>query len=383
MNFSLTEEQAMWRRAVHQFAAGVLRPRAAELDEQAAFPSDALPTMAGLGLLGLNVPQAFGGAGVDPIGAAIAIEELGWACGGTALSVAAHNGLACEPIAHFGSQQQQERWLPGLAAGEQGLAALALTEPGAGSDLAGGVTTRAEQDGDQWRINGQKAWITNASLAPLIVTLCRTEPAAGSGALSLIVVPTGSDGLTIHPKEKKLGTRASPTHSVTYEDVRVPADHLLGEPGQGLYQTLQVLDGGRIGIGALAVGLAQAALEHAIDYARQRHAFGVRLADHQAIRFMLADAAAQIESARLMVYRAAWLKGQGQPFSQAASMAKLLATEMAEKVCRDAIQVHGGYGYSAEFPVERLYRDARLMTIGEGTSEMQRMVIAKRLLDGD
>jgi alkylation response protein AidB-like acyl-CoA dehydrogenase len=245
------------------------------------------------------------------------------------------------------------------------------------------VTTRAERQGDQWRITGQKAWITNASLAPLIVTLCRTGQGTGSDTLSLIVVPTDSDGLTVHPKEKKMGTRASPTHAVTYENVQVPLENVLGGPGQGLYQTLQVLDGGRIGIGALAVGLAQAALEHAVAYSRQRRTFGARLADHQAIRFLLADAAAQIESARLMVYRAAWLKAQNQPFTQAASMAKLLATETAEKVCRDAIQVHGGYGYSAEFPVERLYRDARLMTIGEGTSEVQRMVIAKRLLDAE
>jgi len=383
MNFSLTEEQSMWRRSVQQFAADQLRPRAAELDDMATFPEDLLPKMAGLGLLGLNIPEDHGGAGVDPISAALAIESLGWACGGTALSVAAHNGLACEPIAHFGNDEQRARWLPGLARGEQGLAALALTEPEAGSDLAGGVTTRAERQGDQWRITGQKAWITNASLAPLIVTLCRTGQGTGSDTLSLIVVPTDSDGLTVHPKEKKMGTRASPTHAVTYENVQVPLENVLGGPGQGLYQTLQVLDGGRIGIGALAVGLAQAALEHAVAYSRQRRTFGARLADHQAIRFLLADAAAQIESARLMVYRAAWLKAQNQPFTQAASMAKLLATETAEKVCRDAIQVHGGYGYSAEFPVERLYRDARLMTIGEGTSEVQRMVIAKRLLDAE
>lgn len=381
MNFELTEEQRMWQQAVHELAAEVVKPEAAEMDASATFNRAAVEAMGPVGLLGLSVPEAYGGAGVDAISGAVAMEELGWACGGTALSVAAHNALASEPIALFGNEEQRARWLPTLASGQQGLAALALTEPDAGSDLVGGIQTRAEREGDEWVIDGTKAWITNASIAPLIVTLCRTGSGASSDSLSLIVVPAEADGVTVHPGEKKMGTRASPTHAVSYEGVRLPADHLLGEPGQGLYQTLRVLDGGRIGIGAISVGLARAAFEEARQYAKNRHAFGRPLSAHQALRFMLADAAVQIETARTMVHRAAWLKDQGKPFTLAAASAKLLATEMAENVCRDAIQIHGGYGYSAELPVERHYRDARLMTIGEGTSEVQRMVIAKRVLE--
>jgi alkylation response protein AidB-like acyl-CoA dehydrogenase len=380
MQFALNEEQRMWREAVHEFCAQQVRPMAAEFDAKAELNSEAIAKMGPLGLLGLNIPEAYGGAGVDPISGAIAIEELGWADGGTALTVSAHNGLACTPIALFGSEAQQERWLPGLASGADGLGSLALTEPGGGSDLLGGVRTRAELQDGEWVLNGSKAWITNASVASLIVTLCRTDPNAGSGALSLIVVPARSDGLHIHPAEKKMGVRASPTHALTYENVRVPKDHLLGEPGQGIYQTLEVLDGGRVSIGALAVGLAQAAMEESVRYAKERDTFGEPLSQHQAIQWMIADAVTETEAARLMVYKAAWLKGKGLPFTREASMAKLYATEMAERVCRNAIQILGGYGYSSEYPVERIYRDARLMTIGEGTSEVQRMVIARRSL---
>ncbi len=380
MDFELTEEQRMWRQAVHDFCAKEVKPRAAELDAAAEFNAVAVSKMGPLGLLGLNIPETHGGAGVDSISATIAIEELGWACGGTALSIAAHNGLGCAPIALFGSDEQKRRWLPKLAAGEAGLAALALTEPGGGSDLLGGVSTRAELEGDEWVIHGSKAWITNPSVGSLVVTLCRTDPSAGSAALSLIVVPIPSDGLHIHPPEKKMGVRASPTHALTYEGVRVPRDHLLGSPGDGIYQTLKTLDGGRISIGALCVGLAQAALEEAIRYAKERQAFGVPIAEHQAIQWMIADAATQIDAARLMVYRSAWRKEQGDNFTREAAMGKLYASEMVESVCRDAIQILGSYGYSAEYPVERMYRDARLMTIGEGTSEIQRMVIARRTL---
>jgi alkylation response protein AidB-like acyl-CoA dehydrogenase len=270
--------------------------------------------------------------------------------------------------------------LPRLARGEGGLGALALTEPGGGSDLMGGVQTRAEYAGGEWVIRGSKAWITNASVASLILVLCRTDPAGGSRSLSLIVVPTEAEGLHIHPAEKKMGVRASPTHALTLEGVRVPGDHLLGTAGDGIYQALKVLDGGRVGIGALAVGLAQAAFEEAVRYANQREAFGTPISGHQAIQAMIADAGTEIESARLLVYWAAWLKGQGIPFTREAAMAKLFATEMAERVCRNAIQILGAYGYSSEYPVERIYRDARLMTIGEGTSEIQRLVIARRIL---
>jgi len=380
MNFEMTDEQRMWRKTVHEFCAQEVKPKAAELDAASEFNTEAFRKMVPLGLLGMEVPEEYGGPGVDALSAAIALEELGMVCGGAALSVEAHNSLGCSPISLFGSDEQKQRWLPGLASNADGLGALALTEPGAGSDLVGGIKTRAELKGDVWVINGNKAWITNASVSSLIITLCRTDPAGGSHSLSLIVVPTDSQGLYIHPPEKKMGVRACPTHALTYQDVRVPKNHMLGDPGQGLYQTLEVLDGGRIGIGAISVGLAQGALDEAIAYAKERVTFGVPLARHQAIQWMIADASTQIEAARLLIYQAAWLKDQGKPFSKEAAIAKLFATEMAEKVCRDAIQILGSYGYSREYPLERLYRDARLMTIGEGTSEIQRMVIAKRVL---
>ncbi len=383
MDFSLTEEQLLWRDAVHDFCDKELRPRAAELDAAARFHQEAVPRMAALGLLGLNIPEELGGSGTEALSAVLALEELGWACGGTALSVAAHSGLCAASVAAFGSDAQKRRWLPELASGEHGLGSLALTEPGAGSDLAGGVATRAVLEGDEWVVTGHKAWITNASLAPLLVCLCRTDPAAGSHALSMILIPADARGVHIHPPEKKMGMRASPTHAIDFEEVRVPADHLLGERGRGLQQTLHILDGGRIGIGALSLGLARAALEEAVRYAQERHAFGRAIGSHQAVRFKLAEAATRIEAARWLVYHAAWLADQGRPHSREAAMGKLQASETAEQVCRDAIQVLGGYGYSAEYPVERMYRDARLLTIGEGTSEVQRLVIGRSLVDPD
>jgi alkylation response protein AidB-like acyl-CoA dehydrogenase len=378
MDFQLSDEQRMWKKAIHDFCAAEVRPHAAEMDEHSTFNKNAIQKMGPLGMLGLNIQEEHGGAGVDAISAAISIEELGWACGGTALTIAAHNSLGCAPIANYGNDEQKNEWLPGLASGEAGLGALGLTESGAGSDLLGGIKTRAELDGSDWVINGNKAWITNASLAPVIVTLCRTDPAGGPKSFSLILVPSDVSGLHIHPPEHKMGVRASPTHALSFENVRVPRNNVLGEVGQGLYQTLETLDGGRIGIGALSIGLAQAALEEAKRYALERHAFGTTLAKHQAIQWMIADAAMEIEASRLMIYRAAWLKDQGLPYTKEAAMAKLHATEMAEEVCRNAIQILGSYGYSSEYPVERFYRDARLMTIGEGTSEVQRMVISKR-----
>jgi len=380
MDFEFNDEQRMWKEMVHNFVAQEVKPFAQQVDEEGQFNWQATKKMGPIGLLGLNIPEQYGGADVDAISSAIAIEELGWGCGSTGLSISAHNGLGCAPLSLFASEEVKQHFLPRVASGEGQLAALALTEPGAGSDLQGGVRTRAELDGDQWVINGSKMWCTNAGIADYIVTLVRTNPQGGSHSLSLIIVPTDTQGLTIGPPEKKMGLKGSPTHPVTYEDVQVPKEYLLGDVGQGLHQTLQVLDWGRVSIGALSVGLAQAAFEEAAKYANERYTFGVPLSRHQAIQFMLADAATQIQAARLLVYYAAWLKDQGRPFSTEASMAKLNATEMSEKVCRDAIQVLGGYGYSREYPVERIYRDTRLMTIGEGTSEIQRMVIARRVL---
>lgn len=380
MNFEFTDEQRMWRKVIHEFCVNEVKPGAAEADAEAKFNSEVFQKMGPIGLLGMNIHEEYTGSEVDTVSASLAFEELGMVDGGTALSVEAHNCLACSPISLFGTDEQKQRWLPGLASGAEGIGSLALTEPDVGSDLVGGITTRAELKDNHWVINGSKAWITNASVASLIVTLCRTDPAGGSRSLSLIVVPTDSNGLHIHPPEKKMGVRAAPTHALTFENVSVPKDNVLGSPGQGLYQTLEVLDGGRIGVGAISIGLAQGALDEAISYAKQRETFGLPLIQHQAIQWMIADAATEIEAARLLVYKAAWLKDRGSSFTREASMAKLFATEMAEQVCRNAIQILGSYGYSREYPLERLYRDARLMTIGEGTSEIQRMVIAKRVL---
>lgn len=380
MDFELNDEQHMWREAVHDFVAREVKPRAREVDENGEFNWAAVRKMGPLGLLGLNVPEEYGGAGVDAISGAIAIEEIAWGCGGTALAISAHNGLGCAPLVLFASEFLKNKFLPTVTSGEGKLAALALTEPGAGSDLKGGVQTRAVLDGDEWVINGSKMWITNAGVADFILTLVRTDPGGGSHSLSMILVPTDSPGLHIAPPENKMGVRGSHSNAISYDNVRVPAEYIVGEVGGGLRQCLQVLDGGRISIGALSVGLAQAALEESLRYAQERQAFGKPIASHQAIQWMLADAATEIQAARLMIYYSAWLKQQGKPFTKQAAMAKLFATEMAERVTRNAIQIHGGYGYSREYPVERMYRDARLMTIGEGTSEMQRMVIARLLL---
>jgi alkylation response protein AidB-like acyl-CoA dehydrogenase len=380
MNFDLTEEQRLWQKTVHEFVAKEVQPKAHAVDESYEFNWTATRKMGPLGLLGLNIPEEYGGAGVDAVSAAIALEELGWGCGSTALTIAAHNGLGTAPIVLFASEDLKKKWLPLVASGRNKLAALALTESGAGSDLQGGVITKAIKEGNEWVINGAKMWCTNASIAEYIITLVRTDPKGGSRSLSQILVPTNTPGLKIGPAEKKMGLHGSPTHAVTYEDVRVPLGNLIGEEGKGLQQTLATLDGGRIGIGAISVGLAQAAFEHAVNYARERQAFGKPIAEQQAIQWMLADAATEIEAARTLLYKAAWTKEQGRNYNQAAAMAKMFATEIAERVCRNAIQIHGGYGYSSEYPVERIYRDARLMTIGEGTSEIQRLVIARHVL---
>lgn len=380
MDFRLTDEQTMWREAVHEFVDREVKPKAREVDENAEFNWEAVRKMGPMGLLGLNIPEVYGGSGVDAVSSAIAIEELGWGCGSTGLAIAAHNGLGCAPIAMYASDELKGKFLPRAASGEGKLAALALTEPGAGSDLKGGVSLRAYRDGEDWVLQGSKTWCTNASIADFIVTFARTGSDKKSHSLSLIIVPTDAHGLHIAPPEKKMGLKGSPTHAVTYESVRVPAEFLLGDEGDGLHQTLAVLDGGRIGIAALSVGLAQAAFEAARRYAKERRTFGVPIAEHQAIAWMLAEAAAEIQAARLLVYYAAWRKSQSLAFSKEAAMAKMIASEMAERVCRNAIQVHGGYGYSREYPVERIYRDARLMTIGEGTSEIQRLVISRQIL---
>ncbi|MBE2195817.1 MAG: acyl-CoA dehydrogenase family protein [Anaerolinea sp.] len=378
MNFELSSEQIMFQRAVRDFCEGELKPYAAEVDKTGTLHWEAIQKMPALGLTGLQIPEEYGGMGGDSVLAAIAIEEMGRVCGSTALSVSAHNGLCCGPLIRWGTKTQKEKYLPLLASGKH-LGALALTEPNAGSDLANALTSAVRQ-GDQWVVTGTKAWITNPQFAPVIVTFTRTNKEAGTRGFSMLLIEPDMPGVTLHPPEKKMGLKGSPTQMISYDGVAVPADNLLGEEGRGFHQVMSTLDGGRISIGALSVGLAQGAFEEAVKYAQQRRAFGQAIAQHQAIQFMIADAALEIEAARLLVMRAAWLRDQGKPFTKEAAMAKLFASEVAERVCFNALQIHGSYGYSAEFPVERMYRDQRLMSIGEGTSQIQRMVIARRTL---
>ncbi|KAB2904199.1 MAG: acyl-CoA dehydrogenase family protein [Anaerolineae bacterium] len=379
MNFDLTEEQRMYRDAVRNFCQKELAPYADDVDKTGEMRWEAIRKMPELGITGLMVDEAYGGAGLDTVSAALAIEEVGRACGSTGLSIAAHNGLGCAPIMRWGTDEQKKKFLPMLTSGAY-LGALALTEPNAGSDLAGGVRTNAYQEDGCWVINGHKAWITNPQFAPVINVLVRTEPEAGTRGFSMILVEPDRKGVTIQKPESKMGLKGSPTQQITFENVRVPLSNTLGEEGKGFYQTMQTLDGGRITIGALSVGLAQAAFEASMKYAQQREAFGRPIAQFQAIQWMIADAEVEIEAARTLVMKAAWLKDQERDFTKAAAIAKLKASEVAEKVCFNAIQIHGSYGYSAEFPVERIYRDQRLMTIGEGTSEVLRIVISRRAL---
>jgi butyryl-CoA dehydrogenase len=382
MNFDLTDEQKAWKKSVHEFVDKVIKPKAREVDENEEFNWEAVRKGGPVGLLGMNIPEEYGGSNTDMISAVIALEEIGWGCGSTALSFTAHNGLGTAPIALYGTEELKMKWLPLVAGGKNKLGSLALTEPNAGSDIQGGIITKAEKQGDEWVINGTKMWCTNAGIAEYIITLVRTDPKGGSKSLSMILVPTDAKGLTIGPPEKKMGLRGSPAYGMTYENVRVPLGNLVGVEGRGLQQTLATLDGGRVIIGAISLGLAQAALEASVEYAKERKAFNQAIGEFQAIQFKLANMVTEIELARNLLYKAAWLKDQNRPYSKEAAMAKLYASEMAERVCYDAIQIHGGNGYSRAYNVERMYRDARLMTIGEGTSEILRLVIARHSLAG-
>ncbi len=381
MDFEPTEEQRMVRAAVRDFVENELAPFAAEVDERCELHWEAIAKMPRLGLTGLQVPEEYGGAEFDSVTAAIAIEEVARGCGSTALALAAHNSLCCFPIVRWGTPEQKQKHLPALTDGAS-LGALALTEPDAGSDLAGGVRTSAVRESGDWVISGSKTWITNAPTAPVIVTLARTDPHAErpSHGLSLILVERDAPGLTVEAPIPKLGVRGSHSSPIAYDGVRVPLANLLGEEGRGLHQALQTLDGGRVGIAACCVGLGQAALEASIRYAGERQTFGKALAEHQAIQIKIADMATRLEAARQMTYFAAWRKDQGAGFTREAAMAKLFASEASEFIAREAIQIHGGYGYSTEFPVERIYRDQRLMSIGEGANEILRLVIARGVM---
>jgi len=375
----LNENQKMIRQMARDFARTKVAPIAAQIDRTAEFPEATVREMGDLGFLGLAVPEAYGGVGADMTSYALVVEEVSRVCGSHGLTVAAHNSLGCWPIAALGTEEQKQTFLPPAAAGKS-LLSFGLTEAGAGSD-AGGTRTTAVRDGDDWVLNGSKMWITNSHYAGALIITAKTDPAAeGSHGISAFIVPTDTPGFTVERKEDKLGMRASDTAPLTLEDVRVPGKYLLGEEGAGFKYFMMTLDGGRISIAAVALGLAVGAYDTARAYAKERHQFGRPIASFQAVEFMLADMATQIQAARLLTYEACRLKDAGESFGQMAAMAKLHASETAMFVTDRAIQILGGYGYTREYPVERFYRDAKLCTIGEGTSEIQRMVIGRHEL---
>jgi butyryl-CoA dehydrogenase len=378
MNFDLTEEQKLLKQTIRDFAETQIAPGAAERDEAARFPTELIPKMGELGLFGIMIPQDYGGAGLDAVSAAIIVEELARVDAATALIVASHNSLCAAHILNFGSEMQKQKYLPPLAHGEK-LGAWALTEPGSGSDAAA-LKTRATLEGEYWVLAGEKQFTTQGSTAGVYVIMASTDPSQGKKGISAFIVECGTPGLRIGKVENKLGVRASDTAAVQLEEVRVPKENLLGEFNGSFYEVLKVLEGGRVGIAAMATGIAQGALEESTKYATMRKQFGKPIAEFEAIQWMLADMVTEIEAARLLVYRAAQLKDGGIPFLRAASEAKLYAAETAMRVTTKAIQIHGGYGYIKDYPVERYFRDAKICEIGEGTSEIQRMVIAKELL---
>lgn len=378
MDFELTPEQQLIRDTVRDFAQKEIEPIASEIDRTERFPWEIVRKMAELGLLGLPFPERYGGSGGDTVSFAIGVEEISRASGSLGITMSAHVSLGAMPFYLFGTEEQKERYLVPLARGEM-LGAFGLTEPEAGSD-AGAARTTAVRDGDRWVINGQKTLITSGAIAGTVVLTAVTDKGKGTKGISTIVVEKGTPGFTPGRNEDKLGLRASVTSQLFFEDCRVPVHNLLGKESDGFRQALVCLDGGRIGIGAMAVGLAQAALDAALNYSQGRVQFGQPISRFQAIQWMLADMATETEAARLMVYRAAFLKDKGARFTKEAAMAKLFASEAADRACNKAIQIFGGYGYIKEYPVERYWRDARLCEIGEGTSEIQRLVIARQLL---
>jgi alkylation response protein AidB-like acyl-CoA dehydrogenase len=378
LDFSLSEEQQLLKQSVRDFAERELAPHAREWDEKQEFPREVFTRLGDMGLMGAVFPAEYGGAGLGTLDYAIAMEELSRVDAGVALSVAAHNSLCSGHIFLAGSDEQKKRFLAPLARGEK-IGAWGLTENSAGSD-AGGTRTTAVRDGDHWVLNGSKTFITNGRLADTAVIMAVTDKAKGKKGISAFVVERGTKGFRSGKKEDKLGVRSSDTSELVLEDCRVPAANLLGKEGHGFVDALRILDRGRIGIAAFSIGIAQASLEASISYARTRKQFGRAIAEFQAIQMKIADMSTQIEAARLLCWKAAALRDSGKEHTVESSQAKLFATEMAVHVALEAIQVHGGYGYIKEYPVERHLRDAKLGTIGEGTSEVQRMVIARALL---
>jgi short/branched chain acyl-CoA dehydrogenase len=375
LNFELDSEHELVRSTVREFARERVAPLAGELDRESRFPTELVAGMAELGLMGMTIPEEYGGAGADTLAYAIAVEELTRVDSSVAITMAAHHSLGTLPIFYFGTEEQRRRWLPNLASGKQ-LAAFGLTEPDAGSD-AGATRTRAELRNGEWVVNGSKIFITNAGteLTGCVTITARTD----EDEISNIIVPNGTPGYAISKPMKKLGWRASDTRELSFKDAKVPEDHLLGPRGQGFHQFLEILDGGRISVAAMGVGLAQGAYDLAFAYARERRQFGQPIAKFQAVQFALADMATEIEAGRNLVYKAAWLKDDNRDFALAAAQAKLYTGELSNRVVNAALQIHGGYGYMDEYPISRLYRDQKILEIGEGTNEVQRMVIARHL----
>jgi alkylation response protein AidB-like acyl-CoA dehydrogenase len=375
VDFDLSPEHELFRDTVRGFAVDRVAPVAEELDRESRFPYELVAEMAELGLMGIPFPEELGGAGGDTLAYAIAVEELARIDSSVAITLAAHTSLGTMPIYLFGSDEQKERWIPPLARGER-LAAFGLTEPEAGSD-AGATRTTATPSDDRWLVNGSKAFITNAGTA---ITQCVTITAlTGEGEISNIVIENGTPGYEISEPLHKLGWKASDTRALSFSDCAVPAGNLLGTRGQGFHQFLEILDGGRISVAAMGVGVAQGAYDLAYAYARERHQFGRPISSFQAIQFKLADMATEIEAARGLVWKAAWLKDRGRPFAREAAMAKLYTGELSNRAVNASLQIHGGYGFTDEFPISRLYRDQKILEIGEGTNEVQRMVIARHL----
>jgi hypothetical protein len=378
MDVRLTDDQALLRRSVREFAETEIKPYVREWDEAQRFPPDLLLKLADLGLMGIQFPIEHGGSGMSAVDYCICLEEIARVDPSISLSLAAHNGLGAAHIAMFGSEAQKRRFLEPLARGEK-LAAWGLTEPGSGSDAVAMKTT-AVAEGDCWVLNGSKAFITHGASGDIMVVMAVTDKSKGNKGISAFIVERGTAGLLAGKKEDKLGMRASETTEVILQNCRIPGAHLIGEEGHGFIQTLQVLDAGRIGIAALSVGLAQGAYEAARTYAFQRKQFGRPIGTFQSIRWKLVDNAARVEAARLLTYRAAWLKDQGRRTTLESSMAKLYASEIAVRASEDCVQIHGGYGFVKDYPAEKFFRDVKLTTIGEGTSEIQRLVIARQLL---
>lgn len=378
MNFNLNEDQFMLKQTIRDFVTKEVIPHAKEWDEKEEVPLSIVKKLSELGIMGMSVDPKYGGAGLDPISIALVIEELAYGDGSLALTIAAHNGLGCGHIAKFGSEEQKQKYLPDLASGKK-LGGWALTEPGSGSDAAG-MKTKAVKDGSNWILNGSKMFITNGSVGETFVILAVTDASKKQKGISAFIVEKGDKGFKAGKKLEKMGMRSSDTSELILEDVKIPDSRRVGELNQGFINTLMILDRGRISIGALSLGLAEAALEASLKYTNERETFGKFLKDHEAIQFMLSDMKVDIDAARLLVYRAAALASEGKSFTMEASIGKLFSSEMAMRVCNKAIQIHGGYGYIREFPVERFLRDAKLCDIGEGTSEVQRLVIARELL---